>query len=66
MGKKKPFIDKKNASVYHLVRRSNRDVGGQYDEETGEPLDVPREFVLMPTAETQRKIDHRKQTQAEM
>ncbi len=66
MGKKKPFIDKKNASVYHLVRRSNRDVGGYYDEETGEPLDVPREFVLMPTPETQRKIDERKQTQTEI
>lgn len=64
MGKKKPFIDKKNASVYHLVRRSNRDVGGYYDEETGEVLDVPREFVLMPTPETQRKIDERKQSQS--
>lgn len=59
MVKKKPFIDKKNASTYHLVRRSNRDVGGYYDEETGEALDVPREFVLMPTPETQRKIDQR-------
>lgn len=56
MGKKKPFIDKKHASVYHLVRRSQRDVGGYYDEETGEPLDVPREFVLMPTPETREKI----------
>jgi protein LTV1 len=64
MGKKKPFIDKKNASVYHLVRRSQRDVGGYYDEQTGEPLDVPREFVLMPTPETQEKIHKLKQKQS--
>ena len=25
---KKPFIDKKNAATYHVVRRSMRDVGG--------------------------------------
>ena len=60
MPKSKPFIDKKNASVYHLVRRSNRDVGGYYDE-NGEPLDVPRDFVLMPSAETQTKIDRHKE-----
>lgn len=28
MGKKKPFIDKKNASTYQLIHRSQRDVGG--------------------------------------
>lgn len=28
MGKKKPFIDKKNASTFHLLHRSQRDVGG--------------------------------------
>mmetsp|Transcript_1469 Transcript_1469/g.2166 ORF Transcript_1469/g.2166 Transcript_1469/m.2166 type:complete len:520 (+) Transcript_1469:85-1644(+) len=28
MGKKKPFIDKKNSSTYHLLHRSQRDVGG--------------------------------------
>lgn len=60
MGKKKPFIDKKNASTYHLVRRSQQDVGGYFDEETGEALDVPREFVLMPSAETQEKIEKQK------
>jgi protein LTV1 len=60
MPKSKPFIDKKNASVYHLVRRSHRDVGGHYDE-NGEPLDVPRDFVLMPSAETQAKIDQHKE-----
>jgi protein LTV1 len=27
MGKTKPFIDKKNASTYHLLHRSQRDVG---------------------------------------
>lgn len=49
MGKnKKPFIDKKNASTYHVVRRSMRDVGGHLDEETGEMNDVPSDFVLMP------------------
>ena len=57
MVKKKAFIDKKNSSTYHLVRRSQRDVGGYYDEETGEVLDVPKDFVLMPTQETQQKID---------
>eukprot|EP00557_Chaetoceros_sp_GSL56_P004726 CAMPEP_0176487676 /NCGR_PEP_ID=MMETSP0200_2-20121128/6274_1 /TAXON_ID=947934 /ORGANISM="Chaetoceros sp., Strain GSL56" /LENGTH=628 /DNA_ID=CAMNT_0017884551 /DNA_START=63 /DNA_END=1949 /DNA_ORIENTATION=+ len=63
MGKKKPFIDKKNASAYHLIRRSQRDVGGYYDEQTGEPLDVPREFVLMPTPETRERIQNLKQQQ---
>jgi protein LTV1 len=43
MGKKKPFIDKKNASVYHVVRRSQRDVG---TEATAETLS---DFVLMPS-----------------
>jgi len=62
MGKKKPFIDKKNASTYHLVRRSQQDVGGYFDEETGEALDVPREFVLMPSVETQEKIEKQKNT----
>mmetsp|Transcript_29546 Transcript_29546/g.44763 ORF Transcript_29546/g.44763 Transcript_29546/m.44763 type:complete len:518 (-) Transcript_29546:60-1613(-) len=28
MGKKKPFIDKNNSSTYHLLHRSQRDVGG--------------------------------------
>lgn len=43
MGKKKPFIDKKNASVFHVVRRSQRDVG---TEATAETLS---DFVLMPS-----------------
>ncbi|KAL3776158.1 hypothetical protein ACHAW5_005696 [Stephanodiscus triporus] len=45
MGKKKPFIDKKTAMVYHVVRRSLRDVG---TEATADDL---REFVLMPSPE---------------
>jgi protein LTV1 len=56
----KPFIDKKNASVYHLVRRSERDIGGYYDEE-GNPLDVPRNFVMMPTEETAEKLKKRQE-----
>jgi len=43
MVKKKPFIDKKSASVYHVVRRSQRDVG---TEATSETLS---DFVLMPS-----------------
>lgn len=56
----KPFINKKNASVYHLVRRSERDVGGYYDEE-GNPLDVPRNFVMMPTEETIAKLKRKEE-----
>jgi protein LTV1 len=56
----KPFIDKKNASIYHLVRRSERDIGGYYDEE-GNPLDVPRNFVMMPTEETAAKLKKRQE-----
>ena len=33
MGKKKPFIDKKKASTYHLVHRSQRDIGSELLEE---------------------------------
>ncbi|KAL7531722.1 hypothetical protein ACHAWF_003889 [Thalassiosira exigua] len=35
MGKKKPFVDRKTASVYHVVRRSRRDVAGEGGEEVG-------------------------------
>uniref|UniRef100_A0A7S2R514 Protein LTV1 homolog n=1 Tax=Eucampia antarctica TaxID=49252 RepID=A0A7S2R514_9STRA len=55
MVKKKPFIDKKNASTYHIVRRSQRDVGGYYDDSTGELNDLPSDFLLMPTPETVKK-----------
>mmetsp|Transcript_15681 Transcript_15681/g.22342 ORF Transcript_15681/g.22342 Transcript_15681/m.22342 type:complete len:492 (-) Transcript_15681:385-1860(-) len=41
----KPFIDKKNAATFHLVRRSQRDVIGHMDDSDG----VPNEFVLMPS-----------------
>lgn len=45
--KKKSFIDKKNSSTYHLVRRSQRDVGlTDGDEATNETLS---QFVLMPS-----------------
>lgn len=33
MGKKKPFIDRKKASTYHLLHRSQRDVAGEVLEE---------------------------------
>ena len=47
MGKKKSFIDKKNSSTYHVVRRSMRDVG--HIDENGEVTEVPSDFVLMPS-----------------
>ena len=49
---KKPFIDKKNAATYHVVRRSMRDVGGHADGDDGDgegETTVPSDFVLMPT-----------------
>jgi len=49
MVKKKPFIDKKSASVYHVVRRSQRDVG---TEATSETLS---DFVLMPSPDNNDK-----------
>lgn len=60
MGKKKSFIDKKTASVYHVVRRSQRDVG---TEATAETLS---DFVLMPSPdnakrEQAREEQHRQQ-----
>ena len=50
MGKKKPFIDKKTAMVYHVVRRSQRDVG---TEATAETLS---DFVLMPSPENAVRV----------
>ena len=50
MGKKKPFIDKKSAQQYHVVRRSQRDVG---TEATAENLSG---FVLMPTPDTAQRL----------
>jgi protein LTV1 len=49
MGKKKPFIDRKTASVYHVVRRSQRDVG---TEATAETLS---DFVLMADPENAKR-----------
>lgn len=61
MGKKKSFIDKKTASVYHVVRRSQRDVG---TEATAETLS---DFVLMPSPENAQREqlrDHERQVEA--
>ncbi|KAL7461440.1 hypothetical protein ACHAXS_001858 [Conticribra weissflogii] len=58
MGKKKqPFIDKKTASVFHVVRRSQRDVG---TEATAETLS---DFVLMPSPENALKEETRRRQQ---
>lgn len=54
MGRKKPFIDKKTASVYHVVRRSQRDVG---TEATAETLS---DFVLMPSPGNAAKEEERR------
>eukprot|EP00985_Skeletonema_marinoi_P027928 scaffold23553_cov84-Skeletonema_marinoi.AAC.1 len=56
MGKKKSFIDKKTANVYHVVRRSQRDVG------TEATADTLSDFVLMPSPENaQRELLTREQ-----
>jgi len=47
--KKKSFIDKQNASTYHLVRRSQRDIELMDDDEQGKEGSVPKDFVLMPS-----------------
>jgi len=47
MGKKKSFIDKKNSSTYHVLYRSQRDVGGE--EEDGH--DGPPGVILWPNPE---------------
>ena len=47
MGKtKKPFIDKKNSSTYHLLYRSQRDVGGDGSA-----------TVLWPSSENNKDTD---------
>lgn len=46
--KKKSFIDKQNASTYHLVRRSQRDIELMDDDE-GKEGGVPKDYVLMPS-----------------
>ena len=60
MGKKKSFIDKKTASVYHVVRRSQRDVG------TEATADTLSNFVLMPSPENEQREqtrEHQRQAQ---
>ena len=52
MGRKK--FNKKDATVYHLVRRSQRDVGGYIDEK-GNPIDMPSDFVLIPSEDTLKR-----------
>ena len=49
MGKKKPFLDKKTASVFHVVHRSQRDVG------TEATADTLSEFVLMPSPDNAQR-----------
>lgn len=63
-GKKaKPFIQKKNASTYHLMHRSQRDVAGDLMMMNGEEMDVPISstgMVLWPgdnnLPETNKKV----------
>mmetsp|Transcript_7325 Transcript_7325/g.12402 ORF Transcript_7325/g.12402 Transcript_7325/m.12402 type:complete len:608 (-) Transcript_7325:44-1867(-) len=58
MGKKKSFIDKKTANVYHVVRRSQRDVG------TEATADTLSDFVLMPSPENaQRELTREQERQ---
>lgn len=54
MGKKKPFIDKKNSSTYHLLHRSQRDVAGE-EEEGGQGGNN----VLWPSPDNNRDTDRK-------
>lgn len=58
MGKNKPFIDRKTASVYHVVRRSQRDVG---TEATAETLS---DFVLMADPDNAKRNELKRQLEA--
>ena len=58
MGRTK--FNKKDAAVYHLVRRSQGDVGGYMDEE-GKPIDAPSDFVLIPSEDTLKRAEAKKQ-----
>lgn len=49
MGKKKPFIDKKNASTYHLLHRSQRDVGGGGGDNDATAAEPNEDRILWPT-----------------
>lgn len=57
MGKsKKPFIDKKNSSTYHLLYRSQRDVAGaEGDDETSGDAGV----ILWPSPDNNRQTDEK-------
>lgn len=59
MGKKKPFIDRKKSSTYHLLYRSQRDTAGVIDDD-GEDGGGGAETVLWPSphnnVETDRKV----------
>ncbi len=57
MGRKK--FNKKDAAVYHLVRRSQQDVGGYFDDK-GEPIEKPSDFVLIPSHETLKRAKDQK------
>ena len=56
MGKtKKPFIDKKKSSTYHLLHRSQRDVAGADDNESG----VGSGVVLWPSPNNNSETDQK-------
>jgi protein LTV1 len=56
MGKtKKPFIDKKNSSTYHILYRSQRDVAGADNEDGGEASGV----ILWPSPDNNKDTDQK-------
>ena len=57
--KKKPFLSKKDALTYHIVRRSQRDVGRYFENESGRPIDASNEFTLVPTSDTKCKLEEK-------
>jgi protein LTV1 len=61
MGKKKAFIDKKNASTYHLLHRSQRDVADdvlqQEDSEDAGPAATQAGMVLWPSPDNNQGTD---------
>ena len=52
MGKKKPFIDRKNSSTYHVLHRSQRDVSQHHlmqdDDNNPDSSGAVAEFILWP------------------
>jgi protein LTV1 len=52
MGKKKPFIDKKNSSTYHILYRSQRDVADGENDNTGG-------VVLWPSPDNNMETDQK-------